>query len=72
MYPGKFHERQIFRKNEITWGEHFLNHNFSSARVGKIFHMRVQGISFPEPMVRISPNAGLRNITAQDLRLHTR
>lgn len=28
---------------EITWGEHFQKHGYSSARVGKIFHMRVPG-----------------------------
>ena len=28
---------------EITWGEHFQKHGYSSTRVGKIFHMRVPG-----------------------------
>ena len=28
---------------EVTWGEHFQKHGFSSTRVGKIFHMRVPG-----------------------------
>ncbi len=35
---GRYHG-----KSEITWGEHFQNHGFTSARVGKIFHMRVPG-----------------------------
>ena len=33
----------ILEKNEITWGEHFQHHGYSSTRVGKIFHMRVPG-----------------------------
>ena len=28
---------------DVTWGEHFQKHGFSSTRVGKIFHMRVPG-----------------------------
>jgi hypothetical protein len=66
---ASFMRGRYFGKNEITWGEHFLNHNFSSTRVGKSFTCVYQGISFPEPMGRISPNAGPRNITAQDSRL---
>lgn len=30
-------------KDEITWGEHVQQHGMYSARVGKIFHMRVPG-----------------------------
>lgn len=30
-------------KDEITWGEHVQKHGMYSARVGKIFHMRVPG-----------------------------
>jgi iduronate 2-sulfatase len=44
---ASFMRGRYFGKNEITWGEHFLNHNFSSTRVGKIFHMRVPGDIIP-------------------------
>ena len=40
---ASFMRGRYFGKNEITWGEHFQNHGYSSTRVGKIFHMRVPG-----------------------------
>ena len=40
---ASFMRGRYFGKNEITWGEHFQKHGFSSTRVGKIFHMRVPG-----------------------------
>ena len=40
---ASFMRGRYFGKNEITWGEHFQKHGYSSVRVGKIFHMRVPG-----------------------------
>ena len=40
---ASFMRGRYLGKNEITWGEHFQHHGYSSTRVGKIFHMRVPG-----------------------------
>ena len=40
---ASFMRGRYFGENQITWGEHFQNHGYSSIRVGKIFHMRVPG-----------------------------
>ena len=40
---ASFMRGRYYGKNEITWGEHFQKHGYSSTRVGKIFHMRVPG-----------------------------
>jgi hypothetical protein len=66
---ASFMRGRYFGKNEITWGEHFQNHNFSSTRVGKIFHMRVPGDIIPGTDGQDVPNAGPRNIIAPDSRL---
>ena len=40
---ASFMRGRYYGKDEITWGEHFQKHGYSSTRVGKIFHMRVPG-----------------------------
>ena len=40
---ASFMRGRYFGRNGLTLGEHLINNNFMSARVGKIFHMRVPG-----------------------------
>ena len=40
---ASFMRGRHFGRNSITLGEHLINNDFISARVGKIFHMRVPG-----------------------------
>ena len=63
---------RYYGNDEITWGEHFQKHGYSSTRVGKIFHMRVPGAtSLPELTVRMYLPVGHPSIIFP-ARKHTR
>jgi iduronate 2-sulfatase len=66
-----FMRGRYFGKNEITWGEHFQNHNFSSTRVGKIFHMRVPGDIIPGTDGQDVPECWSEKYNSSGLEAHT-